>query len=313
MKPEPNAEPRPFEFGSAAPAGLHRALHTLEERSAAVGAAIRRAVPEFLRHGVSLNGERPRLIKTAELLKQLEEPPFYLPMVIDPGGSRAMLLFDAGTCGLLVEAALGGAFDLNEAPRLGTVTRAQSVALTRMAEAMSKLMVDPLFGSDTRLQRLPAGSGLPTEGELAVLSFLIGDRRDRRIFVAVSRDAVTSLSSTPTVAARTPRDSKIPNVLGRVDVELVVELGKVSRTLTDVANLRVGDLLRLDTPIRAPVNVLVQGRSCFVARPTTSGTMLAITILERTSEAARLGGLALGPADGHEAQGFAREAVTRDV
>jgi flagellar motor switch protein FliM len=262
-----------------------RVLSQLDGRARDFESAVRRAVPILMRKGVSLDPEPARLCKASELTAGVTQPLYHIPMATDPGGSRAFMVFDAGAIAYLLEAALGGDLDDDALGPVTEMTSAQKAAMARVTDPIARLVSDAMFGLGIRLRKLPGESGLPKEGEFAVVTLAIGGNKDRRVMIGVTRDALASLAGGvfPT-GKRNDAASKMPAILSGVELDLVAELGRVRRRLSQIDVLRVGDVLRLDTPVRSPVFVRIQGRPILRVRPTTSGTQLAVHVLEKLEE-----------------------------
>lgn len=259
-----------------------RVLGVLDERAQDIASAIRRGVPFMMRRGINLDPGLAVLAKAPELLVELTGPHFHVPLATDPGGSRAMLVLDVGALSYLLDAALGGDVDDAEPALTREITGPQRAAIGRLMDPIVKLLSDVFLTLGVRFRRLPAATGVPTEGEFAVLTFKIGGRRDRSILVAVSRDALASAGAPILQGSRRgDAESRVPAILANVEVELVAELGRVQRRLASIDSLRVGNVIRLDTPVKSPVIVRIQGKPVFRGRPTTAGTQLAVIVTER--------------------------------
>jgi flagellar motor switch protein FliM len=262
-----------------------RVLSQLDGRARDFESAVRRAVPILMRKGISLDPEPARLCKAAELTVGVTQPLYHIPMATDPGGSRAFIVFDAGAIAYLLEAALGGNLEDDNLGPVTEMTSAQKAAMSRVTDPIARLVSDAMFRLGIRLRKLPGESGLPKEGEFAVVTLAIGGNKERRVMIGVTRDALASLAGGvfPT-GKRSDAASKMPAILSGVELDLVAELGRVRRRLSQIDVLRVGDVLRLDTPVRSPVFVRIQGRPILRVRPTTSGTQLAVHVLEKLEE-----------------------------
>ena len=267
-------------------AGQPRVLVSLDEKSSEFVSAIRRSVPILMRKSVPIEPEAAKLVKGSELIGGLQQPYFHVPLVTDPGGARAMLLFEAGAVAYLLEAALGGSADEDSIQTLTEITNAQKAAIGRLAEPMVKLFSDALAPLGVRVRRLPAMAGVGVDGEFAATSFAIAGNPERRVVFAIMRDAIPSTGMMPMSRGRAEHETRVPAILCQVEVDLVAELGRVRRRLSEIDSFRVGDVIRLDTALRSPIQVRVQGKPILKATPTTSGTQLAFSVVERL-EAAR--------------------------
>ncbi len=262
-----------------------RVLSQLDGRARDFESALKRAVPILMRKGVSLDPEPAKLVKAADLTVGLTAPYFHIPLATDPGGSRAFILFDAGAVGYLLEAGLGGNIEANNIPPVTEMTSAQKAAMGRVSDPIARLVSDAMFGLGLRLRKLPGETGLAKEGEFAVLTLTIGGNQARKVYIGVTRESLSQMAGGvfPT-GRKSDGASKMPAILSNVELDLVAELGRVRRRLSHIDGLRVGDVIRLETPVRSPVLVRVQSKPMLRARPTTSGTQLAVLVTERLEE-----------------------------
>jgi flagellar motor switch/type III secretory pathway protein FliN len=261
-----------------------RVLSSLDDRAAPIAAAIRRAVPIFIRRGIEIAHEPTKVGRARDLFDELRGPVYHIPLVTDPGGSRAMLCIEGAATSFLLDAALGALIDENSEVEPPTqLTGPQSAVLHRLADGLVSVISDVVSGAGLRLKRLPPAPIPDNDGELAALTFLLANREDRRIVLAVSRDAIATAGGgtfqPPTKKAAS--DQRVARILSQVELELVVELGRVRRKLSVIDGFRVGDVLRLDAPARDPLSVRVQGKPILRAQPTVSGTQLAVQVVER--------------------------------
>ena len=262
-----------------------RVLSQLDGRARDFESAVKRAVPILMRKGISLDPEPAKLVKAADLPTGLVTPYFHIPLATDPGGSRAFILFDAGAVGYLLEAALGGNVEADSIPPVTEMTSAQKAAMGRVSDPIARLVSDAMFGLGLRLRKLPGETGLAKEGEFAVLTLTIGGNPARKILIGVTRESLSQMAGGVFPSGRkSDGASKMPAIMANVELDLVAELGRVRRRLSLIDALRVGDVIRLETPVRSPVLVRVQSKPLLRARPTTSGTQLAVIITERLED-----------------------------
>jgi flagellar motor switch protein FliM len=278
-------------LGDAVEGGAQRrVLDAMDERGTDIALAMKRAIPFLMRRSVPLEPEPSKIGVARALQEELEGPIYSVPLVTDPGGSRAMLLFDRGAVSFLLDGALGGipadeAQELEEEGAPKQLTSPQRAVMNRLADALLKAISEALGSLGVRLRRLPPSSGTPPEGQFAAITFLLGEGSSRKIVVAVARDALQNagLGLFSESKQKDTIQNKVPAVLQEVELELVVELGRIRRKLADIDSLKVGDTLRLGVPVRSPVTIQVQGQPMFRGKPTTVGTQLAVSIVERAT------------------------------
>ncbi|MBI4214326.1 MAG: flagellar motor switch protein FliM [Chloroflexi bacterium] len=91
--------------------------------------------------------------------------------------------------------------------------------------------------------------------------------------------------------SRSPRanqsdaEAQVTSSLGRVGVPVAVELGATRLTIRDLLDLRVGDVVRLDSRPDLPVELLVNGRVKYLGTPGRIRSRLAVKITASVPEA----------------------------
>ena len=90
------------------------------------------------------------------------------------------------------------------------------------------------------------------------------------------------IDATKRRAQEVDRETNYRNV-SRVDVDMWAELARTSLKVKDFLHLQTGDVISADTRISTPVNVFVNNRKKFLARPGLSGKKKAIQITDRCS------------------------------
>lgn len=261
---------------------IKQALQVLDVEAPAFATAVRRAVPCFVRRDVSVTPAPSRLTKLAEVLGEFEKPSYVTPLALEPGGARAYLVFDALASVSLLEGLLGGSLDAPPAPP-PQLTAPQRALLGRVAESVVQTLSRALstrFG--VRLNKLPAGvEEAPAGGGVSTALCLLelGEAgRLGRVALVLPADVLTS-SSAP--AQGGGPDARVAALLGGVELDVVVELGRVSIKLDQLTSLRPGDTLRLDTPVEGAVSVRAGQRAVFEGQPTTQRGQLAVRVLGR--------------------------------
>lgn len=302
-------------LGEAVEGGAQRrVLGAMDERAADIALAMRKGVPFLMRQSVPIEPELSKLSRARDLEHDVTlaaGPVFSVPLATDPGGSRAMLIFDRNAVAFLLEGALGGSPDDAENGESPELTSPQRAVMTRIADSMLKAVSESLGPLGVKLRRLPATMGSPPEGQFAAITFTLGgppkteaadenavegfgapaeapppsEKPQPRIVFALGRDALSNAGLGLFTEARQRDDSskRIPQVLSEVELDVVVELGRVRRKLGEIDSLKVGDVIRLGSIVRQPVILRVQGHPVFRGKPTTSGTQLAVSILERVT------------------------------
>jgi flagellar motor switch protein FliM len=159
-----------------------------------------------------------------------------------------------------------------------------------------------------RFETDPRLAIIATPSDVAILcSFEVTGALDGKLMLAIPYSAVETakklLTSPPRLGGQ--RDAKFSQALAReieaVEVELKVEIGHRSLQLGELLELKMGDIITLNTSEGSPLPVFVQGRQKMTASPRVVGGGMAIEILKaitppaQPSRAARAAGQAFVP------------------
>lgn len=261
-----------------------RAACAFDAHAHDLGAALRRAVPFLVRRGVEVAaGPAQPSVTLASALADLASPSYVLHLATDPGGFRAALAIDATANAFLIDGALGG--DGTKPPTLDEkgLTGPQSALVGRIAHRIAETFSAALGGAaGFGFTKLPATAGGPSpDMSFASLQITLGaEGQSGKMILLVAREAL--LAGTQPTAPRTPAfDPRILATMQEVEIDLVVELGRVTMSLGAITALRVGDMLRLDVPLDGTVAVRCGEQPLLSGIPTTSGSRLAVRIAAR--------------------------------
>ncbi len=262
-------------------ARVRKAATVLERESSRLTAALRRAVPFLAKRGVQVALAQARAMPMQDLLESLTRPVHITHLVVTPGHAVGALLIDAGASALFLDGVLGG--DGQSLPELnpaglsgpqaalimglaGNIVRAFSSTL----QASLGLQLEPRTGADEgHVESAPI---------VCVLELGEGDRIGHVALVLPREPLVAELGSceAPTPVTDNPR---IAAVLQDVELQLIVELGRVPLRVGRLASLKVGDTLRLDVPVSGLVSVRADGHELMRGRPTSTGGRIAVKIV----------------------------------
>jgi flagellar motor switch/type III secretory pathway protein FliN len=104
-----------------------------------------------------------------------------------------------------------------------------------------------------------------------------------RIILVIPADALATRATAPEPEAA--GDPRVARLMDDVEVELVVELGRVALPIGRMASLAVGDTLRLDVPVAGLVSIRASDQELMQGRPTSSAGRIAVKLV--TLEGAR--------------------------
>jgi flagellar motor switch protein FliM len=182
--------------------------------------------------------------------------------------------------------------------------------LSIMSDSMATAWEDVLaFKPEVlRFESDPRMAIIATPSDVAILcSFEVTGSLEGKLVLAIPYSAVEpakkALTSPPRLGGQ--RDAKFSQALGReieaVEVEIRVEIGRRSLNLADLVELKIGDIITLNTNEGSPLPVFVQGRQKMTASPRVVGGGMAVEILKgiappsHPARAARAAGQAFVP------------------
>ena len=260
-----------------------KAAAALDVHGHDLGVALRRAVPFFVRRGIQVEAGPGTAASISAVVAELTGPCYVLHLATDPGGFRSAIVIDAVANAFLLDGVLGG--DGSKPPELDPkgLSGPQSALLGRIAQRISETFSAALgttagFGF-TRLP--PSAGGPPPDTQFAALKLSLGEEgKHGSLMLLVSKEALQTRTAAPTSRAQA-FDPRIAATMREAEIDLIVELGRVSMSLGAVSELRVGDMLKLDVPLEGTVLVRSGGQPLFQAVPTTSGSRLAVKIAGR--------------------------------
>lgn len=211
------------------------------------------------------------------------------------GHGLGLLLLESDLSGALLSAALGDrkarkpAQPAEGRTELTTLERLVLKSLLSMlTEGMGVAWADtlPLKPDLLRFESDPRMCVIANPSDVTILcTFEISGPIEGRMQVALPYATVEPakklLTSPPRLGGQ--RDARFSIALGRelegVEVELRVEMGRRSLSLSELLALEVGEVLTLNTSEAAPLPVFVQGRPKMTASPRVVGGGMAVEIL----------------------------------
>ena len=262
-------------------APIRRVVAELSERGVDLGAAFRRALPFFTRRKIAVTPGHPTTGKLSVLIGELSAPSYVVHLATDPGGARAMLLFDSSAVAFMLDGVLGGTDDSPMPLEATRLSAPQNAIMSRVADdVITALSVELSANAGYRLSRMSGGPpGDAGEGILVSLPLDLGqDGQGGRVLLALSSEV---RSAAPANTRQTVVDPRLAACLHGVDLEIVAELGRVRVSIHELSKLRVGDALRLDVAVGAAIKIWVGDRPLLDAQPTTIGSRVGLRVVDR--------------------------------
>ena len=257
------------------PGGRGRAACArLGEHGRDLAAALRKAVPFLARRHVEVKAETPACKSFADLAA---DTTVVHAASFAVGGSRlrGVVLIDDAALGRIVDAVFGGEGAASIGS--GAPTSAQTALASRVCTAMMRGFAEVLAAklgitiAPTTAKELDAGTAV-------VLTLSLGGGGRVMLALPLGAIAVGPASEEPESI-----DAGIADALVDVEIDVVVELGKVRMPLEAIANLAVGDVVRLSLSLDTRVLVRAGGAVLFQGRPTASGDAVAVSLERRAA------------------------------
>ncbi len=239
------------------------AIARLSTLDAALASALRRALPFLARKRVPITVEKPRCI----LFEDLQKGGHTRIFATEPAGVAGALAVDEVALARIFEGVLGAG---SNAPR-GGFTPAQNALASRLSEAMVRALslATAKIGAVLDAKATPP----PPTGPAVVATLVIDGGGSIKVALPIAAIAQADGAS-PAPAA----SDGIARAMLDVELDVVAELGKIKLSITALADLKVGDVVRLTLPLDERARISAGGITLFRGRPTTNGELVAIEI-----------------------------------
>ncbi|MGD0677174.1 MAG: FliM/FliN family flagellar motor switch protein [Polyangiaceae bacterium] len=261
---------------------VRRAASALEQASPELASALRRAMPFLVRRGGQVALCFARALPVSELLDELPRP-VHATHLLAPSGARGALILDSGAISMVLDGVLGG--DGQSPPVLDRqgLTPPQIALIARVIDGAVRSLSDVLsrkFGF--ALQAIsPDVDEASSEGAPIACSFDIGvGTQTGRVVLLIAKEALLGTSDEAEVQTKPP-DRRVARIVEDVELDLVVELARLQMTIGRLSALKAGDVIRLDVPVGAAVDVRADGHIILRGHPTTNAGQIAIRLAGR--------------------------------
>ncbi len=262
-------------------ARIRGATALLESEGGTLAASIRRAVPFLSRRGTPITVRSVRIISGAEVEAEQPRPSHYVGLACDPNASGALIL-DANAIAAFLDGVLGG--DGQALPELTseTLTMTQAALVTRVTDGIIDALSAVLFARlGLRFRRIPDAS-LNDRGQTFVIATFELETAlgFGCVHLALPLEALVDRRVT-IVRQESDPDPRVKATLCQVELEVVAELGRRRMTVRELTRVKVGDIMRFDARVNAPVRIHASdtnGKELFCGRPTVQNGQIAVRI-----------------------------------
>lgn len=248
-----------------------------------LAAALRRAVPFMVRRNVVVSPQPATMTTPAALVGELSAPSHVIYLDLPLGHAPGAIVLDAEALTFLLDGALGGDGSAPAPCPPGGLTAAQRALLGRiLGGVVSALSAAVAAHGGPALSARRASDDDEPGGDPAIVLRLRLGREGEHGAVAflLPRAAFRGDAQAGTAPDIDPR---VAAALGAVELDVVVELGRVRIPLRDLAALQVGHVLTVPVAIGGAVPVRVGDRVLFHGLPTTSGSHLSVRLIGGTN------------------------------
>jgi flagellar motor switch protein FliM len=270
-------------------------MPTLDSINERIATMFGKAIGGRLRLELRMISSPAVLMKFSEVTGTVADQTITGVLSLGAGHGLALAILEGTLTRSLLSAALG---DRSVAATEGADVRAELTNVEKLvlkhllgilAETMATAWEDVLAFSPEvlRFESDPRMAIISTPSDVAILcSFEITGALDGKMMIAIPYAAVEPakklLTSPPRLGGQ--RDAKFSQALAKeieaVEIELRVEIGHRSLQLGDLIEMKVGDVITLNTSEGSPLPVFVQGRQKMTGSPRVVGGGMAIEILK---------------------------------
>jgi len=264
-------------------ARVRKAASSLEQASAFLASALKRALPFLSARGETVQLSFARATPVGDLLAEMSRPIHATKLVLDPGGAHGALVLDAGAISTILDGVLGGDGrtppTLDEAglsaPQIALVARVVDGIVRSFSEVLSRKF-------DLTLASVPpdADDAMAEGAPIACCLEITGGAQVGRVVLLLAKEALLTKAESREHPVHAD-DPRVAAVVESVEVELVAELARTRMPIGTLSRLKVGDTVRLDVPVGGVVDVRIDGRVLLRGRPTTQAGQIAIRLLSR--------------------------------
>jgi flagellar motor switch protein FliM len=256
-----------------------RLLASVDTLGVDLASGVRRAIPFLLRKAITVKAQPARIGSFESLVSSKGHPSFVQCYPAGSDAKHVALVVGPPGAAFLLEGSLGGSPDDDPPTPVEIMTAPQRALLSRMAETVMRALSEAFRTMGITFSNESKGA-IQAKTECVEIELTVGPSDGTSLSLVLPRELFHAARhvDAPNEAETLRRNGL---VLAEVEVELVVELGRVRRSIDVLRKLQVGEVLRLDVPVRAPVVIRVQDQDLFRGKPMVTGTQLSVGILER--------------------------------
>jgi len=268
---------------------LRAAMQAMAQVAARFARSARRTLPFLVRAKSRLLPQAVSIINPAEeVTSSSDGPSFDVVLEAEELPAWASLTIGPAALKFVLEGSLGA-----KTPGTGELgnelTLAQRAVVARVARSLAEDfsasvrdevgLTFTVASSHARaaddVAEIPGADGLRVDCILDQLP------NDPIISIAISAEALETAAREQHEEAPIAADPRMAEAMREVPIEVRVELGKATLGLRAVLELKVGQILRLETAVDDPAIVRIGGLEKFAAKPVVSRGQLAVEIKGR--------------------------------
>jgi flagellar motor switch protein FliM len=250
-----------------------------------------------LQRAVSVLRESISSMEYETLIHECSNHELYGIISLDPLKKNGLFIFDASISFAQVEIMLGGVAEhAGDIPRRGMTTIEVNIIKDVIKEGCLELnkAFSPIEPLESDLMRVESNPRLvtivPSDTEMMVASFRVKINEVSGLLrLAIPYSSLDPIREKlkSELGASTPGGqwrSHLVQEVEEMDVSVAARLAKITLTVRDILDLRVGDVLQLDCSPDQPVAVLVEGKAKFSGLAGLRDGKKAVRVLERSKK-----------------------------
>lgn len=263
--------------GNGESAAAKAAATALDRHGRELLVALKRALPFLVRRNATMTVSPSSVTTLDEIDARLVRPSLLFGLGCR-NGAPGVLGLDATLLGILIDGVLGGS-GTTAAPTV--LSPGQTALATHIAESMTKSFSDVL---QNRLgfSITPVRGDAPRDGAMVALTIeiVVGEQRGRAI-LGIAQSAIQVVPTARVSFEAPPVEPGVSRAVSAVEIDVSVELGRISICLDRLTSLRSGETLVADIPVGQPVLILAEGQPLFSGHPTAIAGQFAVRIEKR--------------------------------
>jgi flagellar motor switch protein FliM len=265
-------------------------VQAVDRVAAAFARAARRSLPFLVRYRAQIVARPAGIVSGGSASEPSLGGGYEVSLSSRDGHAWGRLALDAGAMALTLDGALGGRGDFGPPTPASAPTPAQRALLARVMRSLAADLAGVVHTEvNLSIAQVPGDVPASAAGKapdlIRAACSIEGVGVDAALVLSLGADAVEEavrdVDPSPELGESSRGDPRMALALQDVEVEAVVELGRLPIGLRRILALQVGDVLRLPTATDDPLVVRVGDVEKLYGTPVVSRGQLALEIVGR--------------------------------